>query len=82
MSTTTSEAERTRPVPPQAWQGSATTRPVPSHSGHCTCMAPKPMPPKMDERSMSMVPVPPQVGHTLACSASSEPEPWQTSQVT
>ena len=77
MSTTTSEAVRVRPVPPQTSQGSATTRPVPSHSGHSISMTPMP---KMEPRSTEMRPRPPQVGQVSECSASTEPVPWQWSQ--
>ena len=77
MSTTTSLAVSVRPEPPHAWHGSATTLPVPSHSGHSISMTPMP---KMLPRSTEMRPRPWQVGHVSACSEWTEPAPWQTSQ--
>ena len=73
-SITTSLAESVRPVPPQAWQGSATTLPVPSHSGQVIIMTPK------SPVSTVMWPAPPQVGQVSGWSASTEPDPWQTPQ--
>ena len=73
-STTTSLAVSVRPEPPQAEHGSATTRPVPSHSGQVIAMTPK------SPVSTVMWPRPPQVGQVSGWSDSTEPDPWQTSQ--
>ena len=79
MSTTTSLADSTRPDPPHASHGSATTLPAPSHSGHSISITPKP---KSPVRSRLMWPLPPHVGHVSACSLTTEPLPWHTSHAT